>query len=317
MSASDPPVPGLVSVVMPAFHADQCILEALESIRRQDHPDWEVVVVEDGSQGATESLVRGFAAEVRPHRVEFLRNETNQGPSASRNAAIAHARGQFVAFLDADDFWMQGHLAESLRALEEEAADVAYSTAVEFEDGTNTLLGLWGPTQRELKSFPKSLLKRPYIIPSATVLRRRVLDVVGLFDPAIRFGEDLDLWLRCLEAGTKFVHVGGCHCLWRKGRAAAASSNLRACAEGLASVLQKNEAVLGGIPERLRRECFARGLAMAARGCLRSDARQSRELFLRAWRLCPARLDFLGLAVLACFPFVVSALRRLKHALAG
>ena len=317
MIASEPRVPGRVSVVMPAFRADECIAEALQSVGRQDYRDWEVVVVEDGSRGATEGLVRDFARQAARRRVVYLRNETNQGPSASRNAAISQCRGEFVAFLDADDVWMENHLSESLRGLEEHAADVAYSTAIQFEDGTGRLLGHWGPTERELVTFPKSLLKRPYIIPSATVLRRRVLDIVGPLDPAIRFGEDLDLWLRCLEAGMKFVHVGKPHCMWRKGQAAAASSNLRACAEGLASVLQKNEDALGGIPKRLRRECFARGLAMAARSCLRSDARQSRELYLRAWRLWPARVDFLGLAGLACLPFVVSTLRRWKHALAG
>ncbi|MGQ9574271.1 MAG: glycosyltransferase family 2 protein [Thermoguttaceae bacterium] len=311
------PAGPLVSVVMPAFRADRWIAEALESVRRQSYTHWELIVVEDGSRGLTEQIVGDFARQVPWQRVVYVRHETNQGPSASRNTALAHARGPFLAFLDADDLWTCDHLAASLRALEEQGADVAYATAVTFDDKTGMLLGLWGPTREELASFPASLLRRPYIIPSATVVRRRALDAAGLFDPAIRFGEDLDLWLRCLQAGMRFVHVPGCHCLWRKGRAEAASSDLLACVEGLARVRRKNETLLGGISRRLQRQCEARGLAAAGRSCLGSDRRRSGQLLWRAWRLQPGRIDLLGLAAAACFPPLAAALKRLKHAVLG
>ncbi len=308
------PRAGLVSVVMPAYRAERHIAETLESVRRQTYPHWELIVVDDASPDRTEDVVREFAARLSGHRVAWERNEANRGPSHSRNRAIGLARGEFFAFLDADDLWLEGYLEASLRALEESEADIVYSSAVMFEDATRVLLGVWGPTPRDLERFPEGLLSRPYILPSAAVVRRSVFERVGLFDSSLRGAEDLDLWLRCAAAGLKFVYLGGCRCLYRKGRSEAFSSNFASCTAWIVRALRKNQGLVSAIPPRTWRKHTAKVLALGGRHELAANPRQSRRLFFDAWRTTPVRIDFLGLAALACMPPVVRMLKRLYQA---
>ena len=80
---------GLVSIVIPTYRADEYIGQALASISRQEYQHWELIVVEDASQGKTEGIVREFARNHSQHRVLYLRNEKNSGPSHSRNVAFS------------------------------------------------------------------------------------------------------------------------------------------------------------------------------------------------------------------------------------
>ena len=127
--ASTPIVPGLVSVVVPAYRADRFLHGALDSVRRQRYSAWELIVVEDGSEGATQSLVEALAQEFPERRVVYLRHEQNRGLGATRNTAIQAAQGEFVALLDADDLWLETHLAAAVEALNETSADVFQALA--------------------------------------------------------------------------------------------------------------------------------------------------------------------------------------------
>ncbi len=316
----------LVSVIMPAYRADRHIGAALEGIVRQTHAAWELVVVEDGSAGATQKTVERFAAEAAAHRVAYLRHDTNQGAGAARNTALAQARGEFVAFLDADDVWRDGHLEASIAALVGQEADVAFSTALMFEDGTEQLVGLWGPTRERLlaarpplRTFPNWLFHRNFIIPSAAVLRRRVVEIVGGFstDPRLVVSEDLDYWLRCVAAGLKFVHIPGCHCLYRKGYGDAATANMPMILRHQAFVLKKHLG-LSAVPKWLRRRQAAYLHTAAAVFNLDVDIRAAADLFLEAWRIRPERIDLLFLAGWARFvlPFLpnLGLARRYKRA---
>jgi GT2 family glycosyltransferase len=253
-----------------------------------------------------------------------LRNEQNQGPSASRNRAIEASRGSIIAFLDADDLWQPTHLQNALAALARENADVAYSTVVMFEDGTEPLIGLWGPTKEhlrtarheKLRSFPNWLFHRNFVTPSATVMRRRVVEIVGEFNRSLRFSEDLEYWLRCVEAGMKFVHVPGCHCLHRKGHSQAATHDLSKILAAQASVLERH-AELASLPKRMGRGQAAYFYTAAGLFSLETDARAASRLFYRGWRARPIRLDLLAMATLSytVLPFVpdLGIVRRIKR----
>jgi len=316
---------GLVSIVVPAYRADRYLGESLGSIARQEYRDWELIVVEDGSLGETERLVRAFAERMPPeHRVVYLRHETNRGPSAARNTALGQARGELVAFLDADDVWRETHLTSAVEALSREPADVAFSTALMFEDGTGHLIGLWGPTRERLlaarpalRTFPNWLYHRNFIIPSASVVRRRALDSVGGFDPELRLSEDLDLWLRCVKAGMTFVHIPGCHCLHRKGHAGTATGDLAAILRAQASVLEKHVG-LPTMTRGLERSQVAYFYTAAGLFFLETDASAASQLFFQGWRVRPLRLDLLLLAAWArvVLPYLpdFGLVRRFKRA---
>ena len=213
--------PDLVSVVIPTYQGDRFIETALRDIVAQTWQAWEVIVVEDGSKGQTESIVRRVAADHPSHRIEYLRHERNMSQSAARNTGIQAAHGKYIALLDVDDRWQPSHLTASMATLREKQADLAYSTVVTFDDRSGIPIGIWGPQARELKRFPFSLLERCFIAPSGVVFSRNVAEEVGPFNPSLAPCEDMDFWLRCAAHEVKFAHVQGCHVLYRKNHAEA------------------------------------------------------------------------------------------------
>ena len=300
MEYSEPAVSGLVSIVIPAYRADPFIGDALRSIARQTYPGWELIVVEDASQGKTEGIVRQFAREHGGRRVVYLRNEKNGGAGFSRNVAFREARGEFVALLDADDRWMDMHLAASMKTIQESQSDLVYSTVVMIEDQTELLLGLWGPDQQELDDFPHGLFSRNYITPSATVMRRSVLSDVGPWKINC-ICEDLDFWMRCLAVGKKFTYVGGCHVLYRQNRPDSVTKNRCAMQESVARIIEQYIGSVPGARVKTCRNRASRTYARAAKFHYEGNSRQdpSRDLrkipslLVKAWQLRPKRVDYL------------------------
>jgi glycosyltransferase involved in cell wall biosynthesis len=109
----------LVSVIMIFLDAEAFIEEAVESVRQQTVKNWELVLVDDGSTDGSTALARVYAADdpARIHYIEHPRHQ-NRGMSASRNLGIAHAAGNFIAFLDADDVWLPERLERHLGVLQ-------------------------------------------------------------------------------------------------------------------------------------------------------------------------------------------------------
>lgn len=106
----------LVSVIMPAYNAEQFIDRAIHSVLRQSVDDIELVVVDDASTDKTIEIVSGIADN--DDRVKLVRSASNQGPAAARNAGIRVANGEFIAFNDADDVWNTRKLEIQLGYLE-------------------------------------------------------------------------------------------------------------------------------------------------------------------------------------------------------
>ena len=111
-------VPGLVSVIIPAFNAEHWIAETLRSVRAQTYEPIEIVVVDDGSSDGTAALAAASGATVVQSR--------GAGPGGARNAGLAHARGALLQFLDADDLLARHKIARQVRTLEESGSDVAW-----------------------------------------------------------------------------------------------------------------------------------------------------------------------------------------------
>ncbi|NLH16031.1 MAG: glycosyltransferase [Phycisphaerae bacterium] len=102
-----------VDIVMALYNKSKTVLRSIESIRRQTFTDWRLIVVDDGSMDDGPSKVRGL----NDTRIELIHQE-NRGPGAARNTGLFRANAPFVAFLDSDDEWLPGHLADSIAAFE-------------------------------------------------------------------------------------------------------------------------------------------------------------------------------------------------------
>ena len=190
----------LVSVVVPAYNAETHILEAIESIDVQ-HGNFqtEIIVVDDGSIDRTRSIVQ----EVKHVK---LVSQANAGPSAARNRGIAASRGDFIAFLDADDIWPPGKLAAQLAVFDHypEVGLVFGDCRIFTESGEQpyTLfesekLGpdFWGSAGIVVDAYQK-LFRTNYIPTGSVLVRKACFAKTGLFDEDRRLVEDKELWFR-------------------------------------------------------------------------------------------------------------------------
>lgn len=191
----------MVSVIIPAFRSAGYIADTLTSVFNQSCQDFEVILVNDGSPDTPELLEA--IAPWRP-RLVYLEQE-NGGAGAARNAALAVARGEYVAFLDADDRWLPHFLESQLRHLREHpGCDMVYADAT--VTGDTPLAGKTfmhttpsaGPV-----TFSSLLAQQCTVLTSSVVAKREVIDAAGRFDAALRRGQDFDLWVRVAQRGCR------------------------------------------------------------------------------------------------------------------
>ncbi len=125
---------GLVSVVMPVYNAADTVLASVQSVQRQTYPDWELVVVDDGSRDASVEIVSGLAE--KDPRIRLFLQKQNGGVAAARNRGIAEAQGQYLAFLDSDDLWRPEKLTKQISFMQaHHAALCATAYGVSDENG--------------------------------------------------------------------------------------------------------------------------------------------------------------------------------------
>ena len=115
----------IVSIVMPAFNSRSYITDAIRSVQAQTREDWELLVVDGGSRDETPALVR--AAAVQDSRIQLVPNPDDKGPAHARATGVRHARGKYVAFLDADDLWLPEKLAIQVEMMEQRGLDFSYT----------------------------------------------------------------------------------------------------------------------------------------------------------------------------------------------
>jgi len=182
----------VVSVVIPAYNVAWCICRAIDSVFAQDFRRCELIVVNDGSTDDTGNVLAAYGGAVRTI------DQPNRGMSAARNAGIRSARGMYIAFLDADDWWLPGKISRQVELMERRPELGFCSTAARVEDGDGRLLNLWGCVQPNTNMLETLFAQNAAIAGgcSAVMVRSRLLDRVGLFDETLGGFEDPDLWMR-------------------------------------------------------------------------------------------------------------------------
>ena len=182
-----------ISFVMPAFNAQETVGEAISSVLQQTHRDFELVVVDDGSTDATGSIAAGLP-EARVVQQE------NAGVAAARNRGIKEARGELIAFCDADDVLYPQHL-EALLAVWERHGGIATANSFWLFPG-----GTHHSRRRYKGGFPKPARQRLAIlqqnfVSTLSLFPRSLVEEIGPFDTSLEVAEDWDFWLRAIYAG--------------------------------------------------------------------------------------------------------------------
>ncbi len=200
-----------VSVIMPAFDAAHTIREAIQSVLEQTFECFELIVVDDASLDDTAMIIQSISDP----RIRLIRCSVRAGAAAGRNRGIQAARGEYIAFMDADDVWYPDKLAMQLKLLEEcPEADVAYCW-VSHIDESGTALGKGRRIRNEGEVY-QALLKDDFISGgSIPLIRKRAITNVGGFDESLEAAQDWDLWLR-LAREHRFVCVPSVMVLYRQ-----------------------------------------------------------------------------------------------------
>ena len=197
----------LISVIIPAFNAAIFIERCLESVLRQSYSHYEVIVVNDGSTDRTADIPRGYGDRIRHFSQE------NQGPSVARNHGFSLAKGAFVAFLDADDYWLPDFLSRCIEFFEQYPKAEAVSTGQKIitwkggkgEVHINPPL-LRGDQEKQdarlLFEFFPFWAEQDHIRPAACMLRKALVDRAGPMREDLRLGEDLEYWGYLATFGT-------------------------------------------------------------------------------------------------------------------
>src|SRR5262245_43720207 len=191
--------PSPVTVLIPSFNRADLVVRAIECALGQTQPDDEVLVVDDGSTDDTAARLERFAGRVRVLR------QANAGAAAARNAGLAAARHRWVAFLDSDDLWEDGHLAGLRAAIAAtNGACALYFGDVRVGDGEPTWwdladLRIEGAVGMREEPMPGAMAwRQPMAVPSCLVARARALEAGGF--PPLPIREDTFLFFRmCLR----------------------------------------------------------------------------------------------------------------------
>ncbi|MFY0634937.1 MAG: glycosyltransferase [Vannielia sp.] len=207
----------LASIIVPAFNVEATLAETLTALLAQTHPDFEVIVVDDGSTDRTPMIARRFA---RDARVRIVR-QANRGLAGARNSGISAARGEIIGFCDADDLWHPEKLARHAAHLAANpSVGISYSGSALIDEASRPLHTAQRPRLAGVDA--STIFKRnPVGNGSAPVIRRAVFDEIAYaprqepsrtwyFDETFRQSEDIECWLRiALSTTWRFEGIEG------------------------------------------------------------------------------------------------------------
>ncbi|WP_207432102.1 glycosyltransferase family 2 protein [Sabulibacter ruber] len=221
----------LVSVIIPFLNEERFLQEAIESVLKQDYTSWEILLIDDGSTDRSTQIAQEFAQRF-PDKIFYLEHEghVNKGLSASRNFAISHARGKYIALLDADDVWLPGKLSNQVTIFQENpsVAMIAESSAYwyNWEDPgkSNVVIPVGAP--QDTTYPPPQLMKLLYPLgegaapcPSGLIFTKAAFDRSGGFEESFRkeYGlyEDQALLSKIYLSETVYVS-SACNNLYRQ-----------------------------------------------------------------------------------------------------
>ena len=292
-----PGLPGaaaLVSVVIPTWNSAATLPRAIDSVLAQTWPHCELIVVDDGGSDDTPALLAGYGARLRALR------QANAGPAAARNHGLREARGDYVAFLDADDYWLPEKL-ECQVALLGARPEIGFcSTATRVVDARGEPVRAW-PCHKATAPLLETLFMHSAAVSGSTsgvLARRELLLAADGFDARLRGFEDPDLWIR-LAARADYVCIPEALTVVTRMPNSVSGNLDGMCAATLAS-FAKNRGLLPVDKQgSYWRAACAGALADYAKGAYRAGRRRQALIWLlRGLRLSPLRRGRLLLGLL-------------------
>lgn len=244
----------MISVIIPIYNAEQYIETALDSVFRQSFSDFEVICVDDGSTDKSLAMVRDYQKKVETGKLVVL-TQNNKGPAAARNRGIRAAKGRYLAYLDADDYWERDKLKRQLSFQIETKAAFTF-TGYEFADSQGQRKGTVVHVPEQIGY--KEAISNTTISTITVMLDRTQIPERLLLMPETLSREDSATWWQILRSGYTAYGLDEPLSVYRRHRGSHSANKLKAVA-GTYRMYRKQERF--GVAKSLY--CMARYIAGA------------------------------------------------------
>ena len=196
---------------MPAFNAEDTILESINSVINQTYENWELIVINDGSSDNTINVVQ----EIKDGRIKLI-TQKNKGVAEARNKGIDCSSGDYIAFLDSDDIWHHKKLELQLDFFNTNQVDLLHTDFYYFTNTINDKIykKYIEPYNLELTDYEK-LLVNDIIVTSSVMIHKNIINKLGYFDSTFHGVEDWDYWIR-LSKNYKISKIDNCLTYYRE-----------------------------------------------------------------------------------------------------
>ena len=182
----------LVSIVIPTYNRASMLKRAIESAVKQQYRNIEIIVVDDGSEDDTQSVV----SVINDPRIQYIKSEGNNGVSFARNVGLKKVSGEYIAFLDSDDVFFLSKIREQVELLEELTPAPGLIFANYWEVGEDKHLAVKGSIASGFVSTVNKFSSEVKSGPTGWIITRECFEVIGFFDEDLRTLEDLDYFVR-------------------------------------------------------------------------------------------------------------------------
>lgn len=190
----------VVSIITATFNRARFLPQMIDSVISQDYSAWELLIIDDASTDDTVQIVQSYAQT--DSRIRYVRNEKNRGVSATRNRGLCEARGEYIAVLDSDDYWLDTHkLSRQVALFEQDRTLVLSGTGMcVIDEHGNTLSKKIPPADDAV--IRSTLLVHNVFFHSSVMFCKAVAQKIGGYNENLRYAEDYELWLRMAKYGS-------------------------------------------------------------------------------------------------------------------
>lgn len=190
----------LVSIITPVYKCENYIARTLNSVLTQTYTEWEMLLVDDCSPDGSAGIIRSYAE--KDPRFKYIKLEHNSGAAIARNVGLEHAKGRYIAYLDADDIWLPKKLERQIHFMEEH--DVQFSCCdyekIEADDTPLNKIVHMPKTITYNQMLSNTIIQTVGVIVDLEKVDRKLLVM-----PDVRRGQDAATWLQMLKNGVKFI----------------------------------------------------------------------------------------------------------------
>ena len=183
----------LISIIIPNYNCEKFICQTIESVIEQTYGNWEMIIIDDSSTDNSVSIIEKYANTNK--RIHLIKLDKNSGVSNARNVGLQYAKGDYIAFLDSDDYWDKNKIQEQISFMKDQNIPLSYTSYIKIDEKDKKIGEIKVPESVNYKK----MLKSNFIACSSAVVKKEIIGKL-LFPPQ-KINQDHALWLSILKKG--------------------------------------------------------------------------------------------------------------------